>query len=409
MKIFEKFNKDNKQKFKSLFATLLKTSTTNNYKNLICYGFIFISLMLIYVFCIQIFFNDNFLANPFIFSLNNLQDYFADFFNQVRISYYSSVYQNDGYIVERALPPLQYVLLKPITRCCDFNQIPTLFFNGISFSVEVAKSLFVSSYIFMVFSVMFFILFYESLKFKNKFFKILTILVLMFSYPFLFEYQRGNILLLAVLATSFFLFNYQSENKKYRNFAILALSFAIALKPLPILLLILLFFEKRYKDILLTCGVALGITLLSFIFLGGMENIPLYFKCLVAHQLHYKYVGSQYTYIFVILAAFSFLFKENWKKCFTTTLLILICVPRGYNFLFLLPVVILFLNKETFSKIDILFGMMFIALISPIHIFDNVSLLYFCEIIMISNLLIEKLSQSNAKNNVKCFKGKNVN
>lgn len=356
------------------------------------YGFILILFIFIGIFCFQIFFDRTLIENIGIYSQGNLCDYFADFINQVRITYDEKIYAGEEWkLGEKALPPFQYLLLIPISKCCDFNQFSTMFLNGDSLPIETGKVLFVSNYIFMAISVIFFLLLYENLKFKNKFWKFITIFTLLFSYPFLFEYQRGNIVLLAVLLLHFFLFNYQSENKTNRTFALLSLSAAIALKPLPIFFLILLLFEKRFKDILIVLGTALAITLLSFLCLGGLDNIPLYLECVEKHQNHYKYVSNQFTNIFVFFALISFFFKENWKKCFAIVLLILICVPRGYNFLFLLPVIVMFLNKDSFSKTDILFGAMFILLISPIRLFPNVIYCYICEIIMIISLVFEKI------------------
>lgn len=362
--------------------------------------FITILLILIGIFCIQLFFNKNIIGIQSFFLGNDLEDYFADFFNQVRLVYSEKVYDGGSYsiLAERALPPLQYLLLIPFSKCANFNQIPTVLLNRYSFSVEVGKTLLISNYIFMIVSVMFFLLLYENLNLKNKFFKFMIMFLLVFSYPLLYVFQRGNIVILAALATAFFLFNYQSENKIKKIFSLITLSFAMALKPLPIIFLLLLLFEKRYKDILITSGVAILISLICFLCLGGLNNIPLYFRNIIIHQAIYGYVSYPFTNLIAFLTLFMFFFKEHWKKCFAVVLLILTCVPRGYNFLFLFPVIIMFLNKEKFSKIDILFGIIFIFLITPIRFFaDNIIYCYICEVILIINLIIEKIKTSDIK------------
>lgn len=359
-------------------------------------SFIILLFLLLGIFCGLELFN----SNIHIFYGESLKDYFADFYNQIRMVYDENVYYSSNYTIsgEKALPPLQYILLIPLSKCANFNQIPTLVLNGFSFQIEIGKAIFITNYVFMAISALFFLLLYENLNIQNKFLKFSTIALLIFSAPMFVEYQRGNLVLLTVLATTFFLFYYKSENKILRNCSLISLAFAFALKPIIIFILILLLFEKRYKDILFVSLTTLIISLLCFSFLGGFDSILLYFRNVLIHQEIYKYATSIFTPIFVIFAFISGFFKEEWQRVFSIVLLMLICVPRYYYFLFLFPVIIIFLNKKEFTKIDILFGIMFIILISPIYLIINgvydflpARDLCICEIIMIANLVFEKL------------------
>jgi len=365
----------------------------NNKINLVC--FCGICVIAFSLFIIDMTYGSNNFGFDHIFTTNNYHDYFADFFNQVRITYDNNVYDgiSNEELAQKALPPFQYVLLSVFGKIFDYNQVPTLFLNGFALTPDLSKPIFLSTYFMSSIAILFFICLYENLNLNNKYLKILVALSLIYSCPLISTFQRGNLVLVAALLVSIFIFYYKSKNENIRFLSLLSLSFAISLKPIPILFLALLIYEKRFKDILKVLLMSFTITILSFIILhgglAGIFDIPLYIRNAIIHQKIHQYATNNLTILFLVLYCIGFLYKTEWKRVFIVFLLSLTSSCLNYNCLFLFPVIILFLNQQDFHKKDIIYTILLILFIIPIRLINNFYICYLSGLILIINLIYE--------------------
>ena len=171
---------------------------------------------------------------------------------------------------------------------------------------------------------------------------------------------------------SIFLFNYENENKIKKEFSLISLAFACALKFIPLFFVPLLLFKKHFKDFFKVILYTIILFLTAFLLLkGGLSNIPLFFSNAFINYNHYEYANQPAAiYVFLtILYLLTPLIKEEWKKVSIIALLILSFNHfYGYRLLYFLPVTVLFVNKQEFKKSDILYAISLICIISPLNL-----------------------------------------
>jgi hypothetical protein len=104
--------------------------------------------------------------------------------------------------------------------------------------------------------------------------QLLTIVfICIFSYPFLFAFDRGNLEFYLMISSGSFLIFYNSRQEQLRQLSCIALAFAISLKVYPASLLLLLLKDRRFLDCLkvfILCEV-LSVGSAAF-FKGGAWN-----------------------------------------------------------------------------------------------------------------------------------------
>lgn len=352
--------------------------------------FLFFILSIIFI-C-----NYSFFIDKIIF--NNFNDYFADFYNHARLSGITDVYTGPAWSLgERGLPPLHYIIFHFLSQTANYNLIPTNFLNGFSLNNEICRGIYFSNYILCVISVLFYIFLYEKLELKNKYLKYIVMFVFLLSYPFMFEFERGNIILLTVFLVSYFMFNYNSESKAEKAGSITAISIASAMKVFPCAFLLLYLHKKKFKEFFITLSIILLIFLFSFLFFdGGLINILYYLRnsMINKHIYHYN-TSSVIFFISTLTALFSFKFKDEWKKCLSITLLILIAANFvGYRLLYLFPVIIMVLNKKDFQKTDYIYLLLLFLIICPIHIIKIKILGTILSVLLLINLLTDVLKKT---------------
>lgn len=304
----------------------------------------------------------------------NFQDYLADFFNHARLAADEYVYKGPVWsLSERGLPPLQYCIFERVAKAVDYSIIPTIFLSGSGFPIGVAQGIYFANYLICVISVLFFVYLYENLRLKNQYMKLLLIFSFLVSTPFMFFFERGNSVILAVFAVAFFMFNYEADNKINRELSLLALAFASALKMFPFLFVFVLIFKKRYKDICKVFAYSFILNLVAFLCLkGGFSNIELFIHNFVCN--YHTYHNSDNKFLIFLMLCLCFVipfYKDEWKKfCVVTLLIMALNSFSGYRMLYFLPIIVLFLNKQEFEKLDIAYGLSLIFLICPIKCLD---------------------------------------
>lgn len=105
-----------------------------------------------------------------------------------------------------------------------------------------------------------------------------VILTLIFSGPFLFSFERANVIIYSFLFSLFFYFYKDSKNKVLCEFSLISLAISINLKLYPVFFGLFLFYEKRWKDILKCLIYSLILFFLPMLFFpaGFGETIYLF-------------------------------------------------------------------------------------------------------------------------------------
>ena len=141
---------------------------------------------------------------------------------------------------------------------------------------------------------------------------LLLVFPVLFSYPFLFAFDRGNLELYIMIALGVFLIFYNAEDFLSRDLSILGLSAAICLKVYPVLFLLILVKDRRYMDLFKVAALCAAITIGSgALFAGGAFAAMRDFvhmvgttDSLVKNEIEYAHANSGMFYGFVILFKF---------------------------------------------------------------------------------------------------------
>jgi hypothetical protein len=226
--------------------------------------------------------------------------------------------------------------------------------------------------------------------------KEILIVLLIASYPFIYAIERGNIIIATLFFCLVFVFGYNSKNKKIRYLSYLSLAIATGFKIYPLLLVILIARESRYKEAAVCFATGICALFLPFLLTDGgpiimLENIVNYVvieapsgfininqfmlttmgSFLPNHTIDiigYAIVAIMYAVTFAIVMTDREI--EFWK------LIALICccmilgpgVGTPYLFIYLLIPLILFLNEEgtmSTSKVFYLFCFVMIFALLP--------------------------------------------
>lgn len=318
-------------------------------------------------------------------------DYMADFYNVAKFTADNNPYFNE---FKGSYLPVSYIIFNILSRFSNYIELDA--FTAGKMNMGLATSTY---FMFIISAVFFLLLFgYSKGNRKTTFF---TILALMLSGIFIFSLERGNLIILSALLTSFFIFNYNSSNKIMKEIAFICLAFAAALKAYPALLGILLIYEKRYKEAirLIIYGIIAGF--LPFIFIkGGFTNIPQLIKNLHSANDEYLFLNfprfgyyqfvaiwgkswtlncmipretlNQFFSIFLYLLTplaliLNFREKTPWKKVgLIVGVIILFPVNSAlYCGLYLFPIIVLFFNEQNHPKKDWFYCVLFILLLNP--------------------------------------------
>ena len=257
---------------------------------------------------------------------------------------------------------------------------------------------------------------YQDAKRKNKTYSFYCsmIILIIFSFPFLFTIDRGNIEVFVLIFSSTSLYFFKKE--KYYTASIF-LSFSAGLKLYPFVFLLLFLKRKQYKAILLsillflllsalvlltlkggfsnnltvfgdsikevsasgfyTDGIPNSLSLMSLIKMASIilykvkHAVPInyeYFKAFV-HQISSTYSLCVLLYISIIAASIYFLENRLWAQIMQLTLLILVCptVSYDYKLINLFIPLAFFLNNQMKERglFDRIYLVLFALLLIP--------------------------------------------
>lgn len=334
------------------------------------------------------------------------EDFQADFFNVQRY-----ISENDPYFNEINGPsekpylPLCYLILKPFNHVCDYAHMSL----EDCWHSPLAQ---LSAILFLLISLFFFFHSFLQLN-RNKEWKTYHTFLLLFSSIFLFTIERGNLIILTVAFINYFLAYYDSKNVWKYRVGLLCLCLAAVMKIYPVLLGLLLLKDKRYKDIALCASMGMILTFVPFLFFQhGFANVPRLFENIQANVEIYKASSHEYKFgipalgqmaisaindssagtlpgksvactmtILKIVSALLtiaslvlvFFEKRRWLQVALISM-VLLMYPVNSGFycgLYLLPMIVLFWNKQEYHRIDYMIAILLCLIMNPIQIVLN--------------------------------------
>ncbi len=217
---------------------------------------------------------------------------------------------------------------------------------------------------------------------------------IMVSYPIVYTVERGNSILLTVLALYLFLLTYRSECVWIRRFSYLCLGCAAGIKIWPLIFGILVLKERDLGDIVECMAIGAAALLLPFIFTDGtfldlLNNISNHMSDTVANgsmislsDISYV-VFSQFlshdvsvscskvcVTILTVLSLSIVLFSRNletWKvvSILSCNLIVGFGVATPYLFIYtILPLLFFLLSEREISGMNIMYTISFVAILS---------------------------------------------
>jgi hypothetical protein len=273
-------------------------------------------------------------------------------------------------------------------------------FSSIPYNFIVYTALFCAS--FLAFGIVFLA--------EDKWYKNAThiFIITFLSYPFLFALDRGNFEgLLSIILLAFILLFTQ---KNFFASAII-LAFAISMKLLPIILLVLFVPEKKYREIVLCIAATILITFISLLFFRGglVSNLDFllhtsnissnyvfklftsiesniiqrgvallalikifYYETGLLPRIIYRHFSQAYLLLagligLPVMLYVIFIEQEIWKRVtlLVFMLLILPTISADYKLLHIFLPLYLFINNKKASRLDLIYLISFGILLIP--------------------------------------------
>jgi hypothetical protein len=217
-------------------------------------------------------------------------------------------------------------------------------------------------------------LFYALNKLRKKYcLREHILLGLLVSMIVMFAFGSGNLIVMTSGAVALFICYYDSDGKKQRIAAALALAFAATLKIFPVLLGFLYLHKKRYRDASLAAIITVILSFFPFVFFkGGFSNIPRLIQGLIGfvstNREEFRYIFPHHSYIYLLIAAvsiaLSFYTKDAWKKL-AMLLFAVLWAGKSFTYVLLYFIPLLLLFFATLRARSFLFnGIIFITLSS---------------------------------------------
>ncbi len=331
-------------------------------------------------------------------------DFYMDFFNSIR-----DAAQGSGVYTERGViyPPMANLLYLVMSRFTPSHYNDSSFDNRYSW-IEYFSPMMLVVMFTVACALVFFFVVYSSVEHGSRTRKFLFAFLAFFSLPVIFLIERGNIIILSIIALMIYAFTYSSESKFKRELGLICLAFAFSIKLYPVVFGWMLIVDKRYKDAVRCALYGLLMLIIPSFFFGG----PICFYYLFQNIFSFS-AGSGSTlskilsfihlpsaaqtavtllaYLWVLICGTLFAvcsFKRTDKpwRIWALGLVTILCVPSltsVYNWaFFIIPIIMMCNNYRTLGKKDIAYGFMMIIPFMYIpfrinfHITPNIVLIY---------------------------------
>lgn len=367
--------------------------------------YIFASLFLVIIWSAGLVWNSHGLQSNLFFHDTN--DWFMDFFNVVYWSTGRTPY-TWGLVECHEYLPIGYLILYPFSFFSEYTPVNDTI-DISSYAARYSQLPAISCMAFISFSVC--ILFYSIYKKSegSEVEKLGILLALFFSNTNIYNFDRANEITLAIGLLFTFLLTYDSENTTYRQIGYVCLALSAGLKFVPALFGILILFNKRYKEALITILYGLCVAILPFFLLEGSftTNVKLFIEGIMSHGQSYANSGkfgfsnntifySSFNYIaflaigMFILAVIASYFTSGWKKILLLTLAMVLVTEQQafYCITYLFFPFIMYLNDDNHENFDWLWVIGFIIVFTPLQYNFSLGPLNFMPIYVINTILL---------------------
>lgn len=318
--------------------------------------------------------------------VNDFADTSMDYFNML-----SNLYVLDPYADNANYPAMCFLILRVL-----YHMIPLL--------PEGNNGFYLRNYMpaqlgYIIYSIILLLGTYEILKSfwtESEREKKIIAISLIISGPFIFSIERGNIILVAILFLLLFIRLYNSENRKYRYVAYIALAISASIKIYPAMFGVMIVCQKRYREALHTLFFGVVLFLAPFWAFDGLESLKAMIYGITLTSGTHGNLGMGYNFSFpnlikiffafggklvphvngftkilplLICIAIFFLCKEEWKKLFAIALFCVWLPEFSYTYmllLFLVPLVVYLRDNATIhNKIDYIYRLLFLIIFLP--------------------------------------------
>ena len=298
-------------------------------------------------------------------------DFFMDCFNQIR-----DCAQGSGVYSERRViyPPMANLIFLMLSRFTSNGYNDTSFAARYSWK-SYSSSMILLMMVFVLCAILTFALVFRVTRNGSVNRRLMFAASCSLSVPILYMLERGNILILCVLALLVYAFSHDSESRAVREIGLLALAFAFSLKLYPAVFGWFLIADRRYKDALRCAIYGVAMLILPSFFFGGpifviktmYENITVWssgsgnemlraMQALGLSELWQSVINALIAvWILVCAACFAlspFLRPNEAWKTWVLGCITILCVPSLtalYTWGFLLIPLILLSDRESFS------------------------------------------------------------
>lgn len=309
-------------------------------------------------------------------------DAFGDFFNTLHQAYYK-----DPYVpMESVYPALANLFYRFMARFVSHDA----FTYGIKASIT-------SLTVFLMYNIVTVTVFTMLIKhwLKGKeLFKNFVIFLILFSAPFLYQFERANIIFVTMIFLLAFMVFKDSDNKILREIALICFAVAAVTKIYPIIFGVLLLKEKRYMESIRALLYTALLFVIPFYAYGGLDRIPImldniryltgatttfgsdrinitntlgYFQYVLYFYIPSTLLSTSVNILFVFSMIMSFFIKTTWKTVLLLTTL-MAAIPGFSNMYALIYIVIpliMFLNSVEGKRVlDYLYGFLFFTSMS---------------------------------------------
>jgi len=320
-----------------------------------------------------------------LFSSDN-NGYFMDFFNVL----YSLF--NGPYTYNSIYPPLPLFIYKILARLVPYGIVAQ---GPLAIRSSQLGQIVLLLYILITLSI--FLVLLLDVKKGSKIEKYLFAFIILLSAPFLHQFERANIIFVALSFLMIFVFFKDSKNRIVREFALISLAISGAIKLYPVIFGLLLVKEKRYRDIYRVLIYGLIFLILPFFALGGINQLPLLINNLfstsdsvtswgVGYAVNLQNItrtvfgffgnfgespiaiGRFISFVLLILGlVVSFLLHSKWKVIAIITLLMILVPAISYEYVLIFMVIplIMFLDSEDKDKWDNFYAICFSLIFIP--------------------------------------------
>ncbi|MBE6546239.1 MAG: DUF2029 domain-containing protein [Ruminococcaceae bacterium] len=303
------------------------------------------------------------------FFFANGGDFFMDAFNSIRDAAQGKEVYSERHVI---YPPMANLIFLILSRFTDSGYNDTDFDARYSWKEYGSSMLFVLITLALCFIALF-VLVWKATKRGTDNRRIVFAALMTLSVPILYMMERGNILILCVMACLVYAITYHSDSRVAREIGLLALAFAFSLKLYPVVFGWFLIVDKRYKDAIRCAIYGVAMLILPSFFFGGpifclmslYENVTGWSSgsgngiARAMQALNFSAMTQSvinaliYVWVLICAACFvlsSFFRPEQQWKTWAVGVATILCVPSltgVYAWAFMLVPLILLVNRES--------------------------------------------------------------